>query len=56
MEQKQPDPSMTVPASVLQNILNYLAARPFQEVAGLIESLRNNAKLAEEAPSDDSSN
>lgn len=45
MENKQPDPTMTVPASVLQNILNYLATRPFNEVSVLIESLRTSAQL-----------
>jgi len=54
-EQQQPpeaDPIMTVPASTLQNILNYLAVRPYQEVSVLIDLLRNTAKLPESEQSE----
>lgn len=49
MSTQQQSPRMTVSAQTLQDILNYLAVRPFNEVSGLIEKLRNDAKLVEAA-------
>ena len=38
------DVQILIPGEVVQKILNFLAAKPFQEVAELIDLLRKNAK------------
>ena len=38
------DISLLVPGEVMQNVLNYLATKPFNEVAGLVEQIRSKAK------------
>jgi hypothetical protein len=39
-----------VSTKILQDILNYLANRPYGEVSALIEALQSDAKAIDEAP------
>lgn len=40
----------TIETAVLQEVLNYLATRPFAEVAGLINKIQTSAKPVEGSP------
>ena len=39
---------VSVNKEILEKIANYLATKPFQEVAGMIHELSNDVKLIEE--------
>jgi hypothetical protein len=55
MENKTPE-LMVLPAAVLQNALNYLATRPYNETAKLIEDvIKSAAKVAPPAPKSEES-
>ena len=47
-EEPQPSPlkdlQLLVPGDTMQTILNYLAAKPFNEVAGIVELIKTTAK------------
>jgi len=47
MSENNNEATLTVPASVLQEVLNYLATRPFNEVSGLIDKVLKTAKANE---------
>lgn len=38
----------SVSTNILQDVLNYLANRPYTEVAGLIKAIQDDAKALEE--------
>jgi hypothetical protein len=40
----KPDTPISLPASLIDDVLRYLAARPYNEVYGLITALRNTAE------------
>jgi hypothetical protein len=39
---------VTIPQDTIQKVLQYLATKPFQEVAQLIQEIHENSKLIEE--------
>lgn len=42
--QPAPSPAFVIPLSVLQNVVNYLVTRPYQEVGSLIKEIEATAK------------
>ena len=46
----QPDPTYLIPASLLQAIVNYLAQRPYAEVAQAMEALKTLPRHEPEPP------